>query len=883
MPLSPGTRLGAYEIVGPLGAGGMGEVYRARDTRLGREVAVKVLPQHLAATPEIRARFEREAHTISSLNHPNICTLHDVGHEGDIDYIVMELVEGETLADRIARGPLPTFEVLRIGTQIADALDKAHRAGIVHRDLKPGNIMLAKSGTKLLDFGLARATGLEAAPAGQTNSPTLGRPLTAEGTIVGTFLYMAPEQLEGKEADARADIWALGCVLYEMITGMRPFQGKSQASLISSIMSADPAPIAQVSPLNPPALGRLVKACLEKEPEERIQTAHDVKLQLQWIVEGGSQAGVAAPVATRRRRREQLAWIAATTMTVIAAGLAVTKLMPKPPAKPVIFELTPPHQARSVDLPRISPDGRRLAFNAADSTGTVGIWVRQMNSLDAQRLPGTEGATRPFWSPDSRFLAFFSGGKLRKIDLSGGPPITICDAPRGADGTWGPRGVILFDGTTADSVQSVSASGGVPTGATVVDRKSLEVYTAWPQFLPDGRHFLYIAYGSGPEGRMLKVGSIDSKETKSLGPAGSRTEYASGHLLYVRGGALLAQPFDSGALKFTGDPFPVAENVETDPVGSARFSASTDGTLVFRAGGTGATDRLAWTNRRGERTGTVGAPGTYSTPALSPDGTQLAVEVYDLSRQAGDIWLWDLPRDLGSRFTFADQDVDDPVWSPDGSRVLYSVARGSFNDLHIKSVGGAGVDSLLFASDQQKLAGSWSPDGQWITYMMRSPSVPRFDIYGLSLGDSTRPVPLAATPFNEAQAVISPDGKWLAFVSDESGQFEIYVRTFPGPGGKWRVSTAGGGEPTWRGDSRELYYLSPDSKLMMVSVEPGTPPRFSLPQRLFDTPLGPPFPIRNRYVVTRDGQRFLFVAPAGEGKVGATTVVLDWLGRLEKR
>ena len=883
MPLSPGTRLGAYEIVGPLGAGGMGEVYRARDTRLGREVAVKVLPQHLAATPEIRARFEREAHTISSLNHPNICTLHDVGHEGDIDYIVMELVEGETLADRIARGPLPTFEVLRIGTQIADALDKAHRAGIVHRDLKPGNIMLAKSGTKLLDFGLARATGLEAAPAGQTNSPTLGRPLTAEGTIVGTFLYMAPEQLEGKEADARADIWALGCVLYEMITGMRPFQGKSQASLISSIMSSDPAPIAQVSPLNPPALGRLVKACLEKEPEERIQTAHDVKLQLQWIVEGGSQAGVAAPVATRRRRREQLAWIAATTMTVIAAGLAVTKLMPKPPAKPVIFELTPPHQARSVDLPRISPDGRRLAFNAADSTGTVGIWVRQMNSLDAQRLPGTEGATRPFWSPDSRFLAFFSGGKLRKIDLSGGPPITICDAPRGADGTWGPRGVILFDGTTADSVQSVSASGGVPTGATVVDRKSLEVYTAWPQFLPDGRHFLYIAYGSGPEGRMLKVGSIDSKETKSLGPAGSRTEYASGHLLYVRGGALLAQPFDSGALKFTGDPFPVAENVETDPVGSARFSASTDGTLVFRAGGTGATDRLAWTNRRGERTGTVGAPGTYSTPALSPDGTQLAVEVYDLSRQAGDIWLWDLPRDLGSRFTFADQDVDDPVWSPDGSRVLYSVARGSFNDLHIKSVGGAGVDSLLFASDQQKLAGSWSPDGQWITYMMRSPSVPRFDIYGLSLGDSTRPVPLAATPFNEAQAVISPDGKWLAFVSDESGQFEIYVRTFPGPGGKWRVSTAGGGEPTWRGDSRELYYLSPDSKLMMVSVEPGTPPRFSLPQRLFDTPLGPPFPIRNRYVVTRDGQRFLFVAPAGEGKVGATTVVLDWLGRLEKR
>ena len=882
MPLSPGARLGAYEIIGPLGAGGMGEVYRARDTRLGRDVAVKVLPQHLAATPEIRARFEREAHTISSLNHPNICTLHDVGHEGDTDYIVMELVEGETLADRVARGPLPTPEVLRIGTQIADALDKAHRAGIVHRDLKPGNIMLAKSGTKLLDFGLARATGLDA-PASQTNSPTLSSPLTAEGTIVGTFLYMAPEQLEGKEADARTDIWALGCVLYEMITGKRPFQGKSQASLISSIMSAEPAPIAQVSPLNPPALERLVKACLAKDPEERIQTAHDVKLQLQWIVEGGSQAGVAAPVAARRKRRERLAWILATIMTAIAAGLAVIQLRPKPPAKPVMFELTPPYQARSVDLPRISPDGRRLAFNAADSTGIVGIWVRQMNSLEAQRLPGTEGATRPFWSPDSRFLAFFSGGKLRKIDISGGPPIPICDAPRGADGTWGPRGVILFDGSMVDSVQSVSASGGVPAGATVVDRKSHETYTAWPQFLPDGRHFLYIAYGSGPEGRMLKVGSIDSKETKALGPAGSRTEYASGYLLYVRGGTLLAQAFDPGALKFTGDPFPVAENVETDQLGSARFSASTDGRLVYRAGGTSATNRLVWTNRRGERTGTVGGPGTYATPALSPDGTQLAVKVSDLSRQGGDIWLWDLTRDLGSRFTFADQDVDCPVWSPDGSRVVYSVTRDNFSDLHIKRVGGTGADSILFASDQQKFAGSWAPDGRWITYLMRSGAVRQFDVYGLSLGDPIRPVPLAASPFMDVAGVISPDGGWVAIVSDESGQFEVYVQSFPGVGGKWRVSTAGGGDPTWRGDSRELYYVTPDSKLMMVSVEPGSPPRFSLPQKLFDTPLGPRFPTRNRYVVTRDGQRFLFVAPEGGGNVGATTVVLDWLENLQKR
>ena len=882
MALSAGTRLGAYEIVGPLGAGGMGEVYRARDTRLGREVAIKVLPQQLAATPEIRARFEREARTISSLNHPNICTLHDVGHEGETAYIVMELVEGETLAERIAKGPLPASEVLRIGLQTADALDKAHRAGIVHRDLKPGNIMLAKSGTKLLDFGLARATGLTSAAADRTHSPTMSSPLTAEGTILGTFLYMAPEQLEGIEADARSDIWALGCVLYEMITGRRPFQGKSQASLISAIMSADPAPIVHVSPLSPPALDRLVKACLAKDPEQRIQTAHDVKLQLQWIAEGGSQAGVAAPVAARRKSRERLAWALASVMTIVAAGLGVTQFKPRPPAKPVIFELTPPRQVRSVDLPRISPDGQRLAFNAADSTGTVGIWVRQMNSLEAQRLQGTEGATRPFWSPDSRFLAYFSGGKLYKIDIGGGPPIAICDAPRGADGSWGPRGNILFDGSTADSVQFVSASGGVPAGAAVIDRKHDETYSAWPQFLPDGRHFLYIAYGSGVNGRTLRVGSIGSKETKSLGPAGSRTEYASGHVLYVQSGTLLARPFDAVALKFTGDPFPVAENVETDQVGSARFSASTDGRLVYRAGGMAAADRLVWTNRRGERIGTVGDPGTYATPVLSRDGTQLAVQVFDLSRQAGDIWLWDLSRDLGSRFTFADQTVDDPVWSPDGSRIVYSVTRGSFADLHFKNVGGAGTDSLLYRSDQEKYAGSWSPDGRWITYMMRSAIVPRWDLYALSLGDSVRAVPIATTPFREAQAVISPDGKWLAYLSDESGQNEIYVRSFPGAGDKWRLSTSGGGEPTWRGDGRELYYLTRGSKMMAVSVEPGDPPHFSLPKELFDTPLGPPFPVRNRYAVTGDGQRFLFVAPEDAAQVGATTVVLDWLGRLEK-
>jgi serine/threonine protein kinase/Tol biopolymer transport system component len=883
MPLTPGTKLGTYEILAPIGAGGMGEVYRARDSRLGREVAIKVLPRDLASTPEIIARFEREARLISSLNHPNICIVHDVGREGDDFYLVMEMIEGESLAERTQRGPLPAAEVLRFGIQIADALDRAHRAGIVHRDLKPGNVMLARSGAKLLDFGLARSGG---GPVAQTtsgiNSPTMSRPLTAEGSIVGTFQYMAPEQLEGKEADARTDIWALGCVLYEMATGKRAFAGKSQASLISAIMSSEPAPIAQVAPMNPPALDRLVRACLAKDPDERIQTAHDVKLQLQWIAEGGSQAGVPAPVAAKRRKREGLAWLWAAAATVASVALAMIALKPKPVPKPVIFELTPPSQVRSIDLPRISPDGRRLAFNATDSLGVQSIWVRQMNSLDAQRLPGTEGASRPIWSPDGRFLAYFADGKLYKIDVSGGPPIAICDAPRGADGSWGARGVILFDGTAADSVQSVPAAGGVPVGATVIDRAKGETYTAWPQFLPDGRHFIYIAYGGG-DTRTLRVGSIDSKEAKSLGDAGSRVEYASGHLLQVRNGVLLAQKFDADSRKFVGDPFPVAQNVEVGATGSARFSASNEGTLVFRTAGGGGNQRLLWYDRSGKQVGSVGNQGQYLTPALSPDGRQLAVTVRSQGG-ARTIWTYDLTRDLGSRFTFDTSDAGNPVWSPDGGRLAYGIIRGGVQDIYQKPVGGSGVESLVLRSDEAKVPTWWSPDGAWLAYYKRSAKQPTWDIYAVSLKDSARTIPVVVSDFQEFGPRFSPDGKWIAYCSFESGGAEIFVQAFPGPGGKWRISTTGGSEPFWRGDGKELYYLATDRKVMAVGVDPGAGPGgtpvFSLPHELFLAPVSTDPNIRNRYVVSKDGSRFLVVGVANQTMVGPTTVVLNWLARL---
>ena len=890
MPLTPGTLLGPYEIVAPIGAGGMGEVYRARDTRLGRDVAVKVLPAHLSLSAEVRARFEREARTISSLNHPNICTLFDVGREGDTDYLVMELVEGETLADRLEKGELPPADALRIGMQIADALDRAHRAGIVHRDLKPGNIMLARSNAKLMDFGLARATGMAGPASGSgvtiaalTHSPTVAQPLTTEGTLVGTFVYMSPEQLEGKEADARSDIWALGCVLYEMATGRRPFSGKSQASLITSIMGTEPAPIAQVAPMSPPGLDRLVRACLAKDPEERIQTAHDVKLQLQWVAEGGSQAGVPAPVAAKRRRREGLAWALFAVAALAAVALGVLQLMPKPRANSVVFELTPPPHVGAVDLPRISPDGRQLAFNATDSTGVTGVWVRALSSLEARHLPGTEGATRPFWSPDSRYLAFFSGGKLRKIDIAGGPPQVVCDAPRGADGTWGKRGVILFDGSSADTVQRVSAGGGVATGATALNRAAGESFTAWPQFLPDGRHFLYLAYDGAGE-RTLKVGDLESKTLKSLGPAGSRTEYASGHLLFVRQGALLAQPFDLGGLKLKGDPFPIAENVEYDVSGSARFSASSQGTLVYRAGGANASRKLTWVDRTGRTLGTIGAPGLYDDPAFSLDGKQLAVRLASNGGQSGDIWIWDLSRDLGSRFTFAATDVNNATWSPDGARIVYSLAQPGGVDLRIKPLGGAGADSVLYASKEEKYASCWSQDGRYLAYISRSGfEGQRWDIRVLPMTEPGKPIPVVATPANESGPAFSPDGKWLLYSSDESGQSEVYVQAFPGPGGKSRVSTQGGREPMWRGDGREIYYLTSARQLMAAAFEPGMPPRLGLPSKLFDAPVIRDTYVRNRYQPSPDGQKFLLNKIEGETQVGATTVVLDWLGNLQKR
>jgi serine/threonine protein kinase len=883
--LSAGTRLGPYEIVAPIGAGGMGEVYKARDTRLERTVAVKVLSSHLSASEEIRQRFEREAKTISQFSHPHICALHDVGREGETDYLVMEFLEGETLSDRLGKGPLPTEQILRYGIEIADALDKAHRQGIVHRDLKPGNIMLTKTGVKLLDFGLAKPlAGAGARPVSGASvlatEAQVSAPLTERGTVLGTFQYMAPEQLEGGEADGRSDIFAFGAVLYEMATGKKAFSGKSQASLIGSILRDDPPSITEAMPMIPPALNRVVKTCLAKDPEDRFQTAHDAKLQLEWIAEGGSQVGLPAPVAARRRSREKLAW-AVAAIAILAAASATYGYLRRAPRPPrlVRFEVPIPPNLISIDTPRISPDGQTLAFNATDAEGKTQIWIRPLNALVAQPLAGTEGTSRPFWSPDSRFLAFFSGGKLKKIDVGGGPPTKICDAPTGSDGTWSPEGLILFDGTGSDPIQRVSAAGGTPVVAVKQDAARKEVQIGWPEFLPDGRHFMYMSINQKVDDSAYRIGSLDSQESKPFAPAQTMLTYApQGYLLFVRDRTLVAQPFDAKAMKTTGEPVPLAEQIGTDSVGLARFSVSRDGVLAYRTGESG--NRMLWIDRSGKELGDLGDPGEYGEPSLSSAGDRLAFDLRDGRAGKDDVWIRDLARGVNSRFTFAAGNAFAPLWSPRGDTIVFYSDREGSPGLYEKPANGQGDEKLLLKTEFLAVPVSFSPDGRFLAYQSRNPKT-GWDIFVLPTTGDGKPVPFAAASFNEAVPTFSPDGRFLVYQSNESGRLEIYAQGFPGPGGKWQISTAGGTDPHWLPDGKELYYRGLDQKLMAVEIRGGDTLQAGIPRALFQgrVHIGN---ARNKFLPAPDGQRFLFVAPLGRESMTPTTVVLNWFAGLGK-
>jgi Tol biopolymer transport system component len=903
MTLSAGARLGPYEVVGALGAGGMGEVYRARDTRLERTVALKVLPSTLAADADRRARFEREARAVSSLNHPHICTLHDIGRQDGIDFLVMEYLEGETLADRLKRGPLPTDAVLRYAVQIADALDKAHRQGVIHRDLKPGNVMLTKTGPKLLDFGLAKLQGPQLSAGSMLSAlPTGEKPLTEAGTLLGTFQYMAPEQLEGKEADARTDIFAFGAVVYEMATGRRAFEGKSQASLIAAILEHDPPPMTTVQPLTPPALDRVVRTCLAKDPDERWQNAHDVMAELRWIAEGAYQLGIAAPVVARHRGRERLAWALAAAGLAAALGTAILSRPERAPAYSSLVRAYVPAPAGmsfaftgdSAGPVQISSDGTRLAFVAEDKDGQQRLWTRPVEAAAAQPLAGTEGATFPFWSADGRSLGFFAGGKLKRVDLSGGAPLALCDVRDGRGGAWSRQGIIVFAPVARGPLFQIPDGGGEPRPVTSVDPARHTTHR-WPVFLADGRHFLYLAANhdtSRPEDDGLYVGSLDGGASRMLMRSHAGALAVSGYLLFIQDSTLFAQRFDDARLGFRGEPIPVAQNVTYDRgIWRAAFDASSTGLLAYQAGGAPAPTQLTWFDANGKTVGAVGEKDLFFDVRLSPDGRRLAAAVGDTS----DVWIYDLVRNVRSRFSFDPTNDTEPVWSPDGTRIAFAsdrvtaprvaapggplyVGPGRFA-LYMKPSGGGRTEERLLESTLNQEPSDWSPDGRFLAFVQGDPTrKTREDIWILPMTGERKPFPYLDTEFTEREARFSPDGRFVAYTSDESGRRDVYVTPFPEPRDKWQVSPAGGRLPIWRRDGSALYYLAPDNKLMGAAIQVRGPQvEVGTVRPLFATAARRQF---GAYDVSPDG-RFLINA-VGEQSAEPITLVVNWTAALKR-
>jgi eukaryotic-like serine/threonine-protein kinase len=880
-----------------LGAGGMGEVFRARDTRLGREVAIKVLPQHLSAQPEVRARFEREAKTVSGLNHPNICTLYDVGREGDADYLVMELIDGETLAERLRRGPLPITDVLRFGTQVADALDRAHRAGVIHRDLKPGNIMITRSGAKLMDFGLARATGMAGTTPGSsalsslTQSPTVAHPLTAEGTIVGTFQYMSPEQLEGHEADARSDIWALGCVLYEMVTGRRAFEGRSQASLIAAILEREP-PLLGEPPSSsgaatgggrPPGMDRLIRNCLTKDPEERIQTAHDVKLQLMSIAESMGVAGtsvVSAPIPVvphaAAKRTSPLPWgVAALGMLAAVGMFAWLHPRTRVPA-PAAFRFRVASVPNTVDTfwPRVSPDGKFLLTQAGDSTGTNRAYVCALDQIDAHPVPGTDRLQRAYWSPDSREIAFVADAKIQRLTLAGGSPVIVCAAPGGADLSWGSKGLILMDGNFTDSLRVVPAGGGDLKPASRIDRSAKEVGSGWPCFLPDGEHFLFIGnLATTAGGGNIRLGRIGSLDSKLLGKSDGRVEYApGGWVLFMRGETLLAQKLDLGKATLTGDPITLADNVR---IGSAsgHFSISQAGVLAFSRQDVATNLVLRAAGRDGALVGAPLVTGDLTNPRVSPDGRHLLYLLTGRSGNTGEIHVLDLERSTDTRLTFTGDQAIMPEWSPEGRRFAY-VVRGTGEDrLRIGAADGLGApDSLQVPGTHGVFLFQWSRAGSRLVF-----SSSQFKGFAVPAEGVNRvAVPLPDSTQLLAQQQISPDGRWLAFATGTNSNVNVYVQSIEGAPGRWQISNKNAFRPCWTRGGRELIYEGLDGRLMAVDIDTQNGFRAGTPHPLFTLPQPSRGNAKGSWCCDADGTRFYVVVPPKVQRAGTIEVVTSF-------
>jgi Tol biopolymer transport system component len=898
-----GETLGPYRIQEKLGEGGMGEVYRATDTQLKRAVAIKVLPESVVGDADRLARFQREAEVLAALNHPNIAHIHGLEKTvpstgtgpAAITALIMELVEGDDLSVLVARGPIPLAEALPIARQIAEALEAAHERGIVHRDLKPANIKVRDDGTvKVLDFGLAKALAPEGASgtAEAMQSPTMTSPaVTAQGIILGTAAYMAPEQARGKMVDKRADIWAFGCVVYEMLTGTRAFEGETLTDVLAAVVKSDPDWNA-LPPDTPRILRSLLRRCLQKDPGKRLRDIADARLEIQEAMDEPETSARAAP-----ERRRTARWVIAlpwlvTAVVALVSGVAYLRRVPVGQAATKLSVLPPEGAAISTaSAPAISPDGHRLAFVAVDSAGKAMLWVRSLDSLVPQPLLGTEDAAQPFWSPDNRFVAFFSQGKLKKTNVSGGGPQTICDgfSRTTFGGTWNPDGVILFARGSMGPVESVSDGSGQPRPATALDRTRQERGHQFPHFLPDGRHFLYLAVSAAREYIGVYVASLGSTERTRLLDLESEVRYAApGYLLFEQGGTLMARPFDAPRLALAGPPSPVAEHVASDRIFvDAMFSASDNGVLAYQTGGSGKNRQLQWFDHSGHRLSTVGPVGEYLNPELTVDGKRVAVERIE-PRGDRDIWLLESEAGTPRKFTFTPADEYMPVWSPDGSRIVYAASRpgtpGGPNGLYQKASSGLANEELLYASDDAIAPQSWSIDG----LLAFRRAVKAFNepwILPLS-GDRTPFQFLPSANFNTAQVQVSPDGKWAAYYSNESGQAEVYVQSFPKPAAPQQLSVDGGVQPRWSRDGTELYYIGLDTQLVAVAIKrdlAGLRP--GARTVLFKSPQAggarTVLRFRQQYDVAPNG-RFLINVLVAEGASAPITIVQNWAAGLKK-
>lgn len=886
MSIVAGTRLGPYEIISPLGAGGMGEVYTGRDTRLHRTVAIKVLPQSLASDPQFRARFDREARTLSQLTHQHICTLYDVGGDDRTAFLVMELLSGETLAARLTRGALPTREALTIAIEVAGALETAHRVGVVHRDVKPANIMITKAGAKLLDFGLAKVgAGGQAPVDGLTEAATGSEPLTEYGSIMGTLHYMSPEQLEGREADARTDVFAFGAVLYEMLTGRKAFEGASRASVIGAILKNNP-PTLPLEETTPAALQRVIRTCLVGDPDERWQSMGDLRRELQWIADTGGPVGTPAATSTRRSPVGRLAWVMAGLIAgAVAAGFVLWRFSREAPGSraPVHLTVALPDDAPlnlrgnqpSID---VSADGTKLVYVAA-LNGNTQLYLRSMNQAEAAPVAGTEGATSPFFSPDGQWLGFVANSTLKKVPVNGGSATSICEVPGDAGPAWGENDVIVFSSSTG--LMEVPAAGGSPRPVTTLDGARNETAHLWPDVLPGGRGVLFTVWTGGSfDDAPISVQAANSVERLELGLKGTFARYAStGHVVYARAGVLMAAPFDLARLVVTGAAVPVLEGVRThEPSGAAQFSFSRTGVLAYAAVDASPGRALSWVDRAGKAARLTATEQAYIYPRLSPDDRHLVV---GRGTARADLWIYDVARGTFTRLTSEQADVR-PLWTPDGRRITFASSRAGPLNLFWTAADGSAAPERLYSSPSTQFPSSWSPDGKYLGVMEIHPAN-GWDLWVLARDGQAKPQPFLQTRFNEGWLEFSPDGGWVAYTSDESGRWEIYVRPFPGPGGKVQISSDGGTEVMWSRGSAELFYRDGD-KMMAVTVRTGAKFAADRPRLLFQGAyeMGPVAGMVN-YDVSRDGRRFLMLVSEGKSAPPRVDVLIDWFSELQRR